>query len=243
MPMLAGHRNAAAATMSALSPCLAAACVGLLSACSPDQPPATTPGTTPAVWTGSPAPTGPAGTENAASEASGAQSITTQLKSPDGIEIATARLDFSNGYATVTIATTGAGHLAPGFHGMHIHKVGKCEPDSVAPTGGAPGDFLSAGGHFQVPGHSAHPDSGYLPPLQVRQDGSGMLVTTTDAFTMDDLLTGQQTAIIIHAGADNFGNIPPDRYQQSDGTPGPDAKTMSTGDAGKRVACGVIGSG
>ena len=65
--------------------------------------------------------------------------------------MATAKFDFSNGYATVTIATTGAGRLAPGFHGVHIHKVGKCEPNSVGPTGGAPGDFLSAGGHFQAP--------------------------------------------------------------------------------------------
>ena len=31
-----------------------------------------------------------------------------------------------------------------------------------------------------------------------------MLVTTTDAFTMDDLMTGEKTAIIIHAGADNL---------------------------------------
>jgi superoxide dismutase, Cu-Zn family len=77
----------------------------------------------------------------------------------------------------------------------------------------------------------------------VRRDGTAMLVTTTDAFTMDDLLTGEKTAIVIHAGADNFGNIPPDRYNQVNGTPGPDETTMSTGDAGKRVACGVIGAG
>jgi Cu-Zn family superoxide dismutase len=70
-----------------------------------------------------------------------------------------------------------------------------------------------------------------------------MLVTTTDAFALDDLLTGEKTAIIIHAGADNFANIPPERYSQTNGTPGPDAMTMSTGDAGKRVACGVIGAG
>ena len=69
-----------------------------------------------------------------------------------------------------------------------------------------------------------------------------MLVTTTDAFAMDDLLTGQKTAIIIHAGADNFANIP-ERYTQTNGTAGPDETTMSTGDAGKRVACGVIGAG
>ncbi len=42
--------------------------------------------------------------------------------------------------------------------------------------------------------------------------------------------------------ADNFGNIPPERYQQLNGAPGPDETTMTTGDAGKRVACGVITS-
>ncbi len=80
------------------------------------------------------------------------QSVTARLKAPDGTQVATAKFDFSNGYATITIATTGVGVLAPGFHGVHIHKVGRCEPNSVAPTGGAPGDFLSAGGHFQVAG-------------------------------------------------------------------------------------------
>ena len=55
---------------------------------------------------------------------------------------------------------------------MHIHSVGKCEANSVAPTGGAPGDFISAGGHFQAPGHSGHPASGDLTSLQVREDGS-----------------------------------------------------------------------
>ncbi|GAB7143836.1 hypothetical protein LRC484719_24260 [Mycobacterium riyadhense] len=171
------------------------------------------------------------------------ESLTTVLRTPDGTQVATAKIEFSNGYATVTIATTSVGVLSPGFHGVHIHKVGKCEANSVAPTGGAPGDFLSAGGHFHVPGHTGVPASGDLSSLQVRKDGSAMLVTTTDAFTMNDLLSGEKTAIIIHAGADNFANIPTDRYIQVNGTPGPDETTMTTGDAGKRVACGVIGSG
>jgi Cu-Zn family superoxide dismutase len=110
----------------------------------------------------------------------------------------------------------------------------------VAPTGGAPGDFLSAGGHYQTPGHTGHPASGDLTSLQVRSDGSAKLVTTTDAFTANDLLGGQKTAIIIHGNPDNFGNIPPEKYQQVNGTPGPDQATLDTGDAGKRVACGVI---
>ncbi|MCV7428960.1 superoxide dismutase[Cu-Zn] [Mycobacterium montefiorense] len=236
MPTLAGHRKVVV-TMSALS---AATSVALLSACSSPQHASSVPGTTPAIWTGSPAPSGTAGAEG---EGAGHPIVTTHLRAPDGTQVATAKFDFSNGYATITIATTGAGEIAPGFHGVHIHKVGKCEANSVGPTGGAPGDFLSAGGHFQAPGHSTEPASGDLTSLQVRRDGVGTLVTSTDAFTMEDLLTGEKTAIIIHAGADNFANIPPERYSQTNGTPGPDATTMSTGDSGKRVACGVIGAG
>jgi superoxide dismutase, Cu-Zn family len=170
------------------------------------------------------------------------ESLTTVLKGPDGVQVATAKFEFANGFATVTLQTTNVAVLSPGFHGVHLHSVGKCEPNSVAPTGGAPGDFNSAGGHFHPPGHGGHA-SGDLTSLQVRGDGSGMLVTTTDAFTMEDLLAGSKTAIMIHAGADNFGNIPADRYNQLNGTPGPDDTTMMTGDSGKRVACGVIGSG
>jgi Cu-Zn family superoxide dismutase len=233
------HRNAAAVVTSALA---AGSCVALVGACSSPQHASKVPGTTPAIWTGAAAPSPTSGTDGAEQQPAG-QSLTTQLKTPDGIQVATAKFDFSNGYATITIATSGPGHLTPGFHGVHIHKLGKCEPNSTAPTGGAPGDFLSAGGHFQAPGHSAEPASGDLTSLQVRKDGVGMLVTTTDAFAMEDLTTGEKTAIVIHAGADNFANIPPERYNQTNGTPGPDQTTMTTGDAGKRVACGVIGAG
>lgn len=233
------HRNVAAVVTSALA---AGSCVALVGACSSPQHASKVPGTTPAIWTGASAPSPTSGTDGAEQQPAG-QSLTTQLKTPDGIQVATAKFDFSNGYATITIATSGPGHLSPGFHGVHIHKVGKCEPNSTAPTGGAPGDFLSAGGHFQAPGHSAEPASGDLTSLQVRKDGVGMLVTTTDAFAMEDLTTGEKTAIVIHAGADNFANIPPERYNQTNGAPGPDQMTMTTGDAGKRVACGVIGAG
>jgi Cu-Zn family superoxide dismutase len=219
----------------------AAACAALVGACSSPQHASTSPGTTPAIWTGAPAPSGVSSGAGAAQP--GAQGMMARLRAPDGTEVATAKFDFGNGYATITIATSGPGRLAPGFHGVHIHKVGRCEANSAAPTGGAPGDFLSAGGHFQAPGHSGEPASGDLTSLQVRKDGSGMLVTTTDAFAMEDLLTGEKTAIIIHAGEDNFANIPADRYTQANGAPGPDETTMTTGDAGKRVACGVIGAG
>ncbi len=45
---------------------------------------------------------------------------------------------------------------------------------------------------------------------------------------------------MIHADADNFGNIPT-RYALPDNAAVPDQQTLSTGDAGGRVACGVIG--
>jgi Cu-Zn family superoxide dismutase len=216
-----------------------AASVALLSSCKPNQPPATSPGTTPAIWTGSPS---PSGTQQKGGQV-GPESLTTQLIAPNGAKVATATFEFADGYVKITLETTGQGALTPGFHGVHIHSVGKCEANSVAPTGGAPGDFLSAGGHYQAPGHSGEPMSGDLTSLQVRKDGGALLVTTTDAFTKEDLLAGQRTAIMIHAGADNFANIPADRYTQTNGAPGPDQTTMSTGDAGKRVACGVIGAG
>lgn len=201
------HRVVAAAAMSAIA---------LVGACSSPQHASKVTGTTPAIWTGASAPSPTSGTDGAEQQPAG-QSLTTQLKTPDGIQVATAKFDFSNGYATITIATSGAGHLTPGFHGVHIHKVGKCEANSTAPAGGAPGDFLSAGGHFQAPGHSGMPESGDLTMLEVRQDGSAYLVTTSDAFTRDQLLAGEKTALMIH-GAQN------------------------TESAMDRIACGVIGT-
>jgi Cu-Zn family superoxide dismutase len=216
-----------------------------LSACTPNEPVASQPGTTPSVWTGSPAPSAEAGGGGGGEgqAAPSGEKLTAQLKNASGTTVATADFAFSSGYVTVTVRSTGSGQLAPGFHGLHIHSVGKCEANSVAPTGGDPGDFNSAGAHFQAPGHSGHPASGDLTSLQVREDGTAELVTTTDAFTAEDLEAGAKTSIIIHEKADNFANIPPERYQQTNGTPPPDQTTLATGDAGKRVACGVIGTG
>ncbi|WP_099023120.1 superoxide dismutase[Cu-Zn] [Mycolicibacterium palauense] len=238
-----------AATLRAVTvTALFATPVALLSACAPPgQVPATTPGTTPAIWTGSPAPEpaeGMEGTEETGQETQVSESGTLEvpMMNPSGQQVATATFEFSESYATVTVETTGPGKLEPGFHGMHIHTVGKCEANSVAPDGGAPGNFLSAGGHWNAPGTQASGAamSGQLPPLLVREDGSGMLVTETDRFTEEDLQAGNGTAIMIHSGPDNFANIPEERYNQVNGTPGPDQSTLATGDAGSRVACGVI---
>jgi superoxide dismutase, Cu-Zn family len=184
------HTNVVVATFSAIA---------LLSACSSPQQPS-------------------AESTSSTSATPAAQTLSAELHTADGRSVATATFEFANGYATVTLKTTTNGILTPGLHGVHIHEIGKCEPNSADPMGGAPGDFMSAGMHFQAPGHTGEPPSGDLSTLDVRQDGAAYLVTTTDAFTRDDLLAGNKTALMVHGG----------EY-------GPDAE--------KRLACGVIGTG
>jgi superoxide dismutase, Cu-Zn family len=200
--------------LAAINTLLLSVSVVAASACSSPQHPSSQPGTTPAVQSGAPG-------SSTTTPATGAGSLTAQLKTPDGREVATATFDFTNGYATVTVKTTASGILAPGFHGMHVHAIGKCEPNSVAPTGGPPGNFLSAGDHYQAPGHTGKPESGDLASLEVRSDGSAYLVTTTDAFTRDQLLAGDKTALMLHGTEGGDMNMP--------------------GMAMERVACGAIG--
>ncbi len=231
-------RTVAAASLFAV-PALA------LSACAPPgQVPTDTTGTTPAIWTGSPSPSAPPGEAgHGGSGEAGGEVLSTELKTADGTTVAIADFEFADGYALITVETTGGGQLDPGFHGLHVHSVGMCEADSMPPGGGTAGDFLSAGGHLQVPGHSSYPPSGDLPNLFVRQDGSAMMTVATDAFTAEELTAEDGTALMIHANPSNFGNIPPEKYNQVNGTPGPDQESLAAGDAGSRVACGVITSG
>ena len=139
--------------------------------------------------------TNPSGTSTTTSGASSAKSLTAQLNTTDGKHVADATVDFSNGYATVTVETVGTGNLSPGFHGVHLHAIGKCE-----------GDFSSAGEHFQASGHTGQPASGDLPPLLVRSDGSGKIVATSDGFTEDELKGAEGSSIVLHQAADMGGN-------------------------------------
>ncbi|WP_083889803.1 superoxide dismutase[Cu-Zn] [Nocardia pneumoniae] len=212
------------------TPLLAVAVFGL-AACTNSQESSDVKGTTPPVWTGSPAPAGQQTTEHGTPHTD--PGVNVELKDPSGASVGTANFAKDGSHLQVTVEAHG---LRPGFHGLHVHQVGKCEANSVAPTGGPAGDFLSAGGHLQVGSANAHPASGDLTSLEVRSDGSAKLVTTTDSVTLDEL---KGKALIIHADADNFGNIP-NRYVRADGVAGPDETTLATGDAGGRVACGVI---
>ncbi|MFC9896867.1 superoxide dismutase family protein [Nocardia sp. NPDC127579] len=214
-----------------VTPVLAVAVFGL-AACTNSQESSDVKGTTPPVWTGADAPPkAEPGKETGTPHAGSGYKV--ELKDASGAAVGTATFVANGGHLQLTVSAHG---LKPGFHGLHIHSVGKCEPNSVAPTGGPAGAFLSAGGHLQVGNANSHPASGDLTSLEVRSDGAAELVTTTDAVTLDDI---KGKALMIHADADNFGNIP-NRYLQANGAAGPDQSTLATGDAGDRVACGVI---
>jgi superoxide dismutase, Cu-Zn family len=109
--------------------------------------------------------------------------------------------------------------LAPGAHGFHVHEFGDCSAT----------DFTSAGGHFnptQEPHGAPTADKrheGDMGNIQAGADGTAT-VDYTDSrldFEGDDSALGR--GVIVHEKAD-------------------DLKTQPTGDAGGRLACGVIGA-
>ena len=69
------------------------------------------------------------------------------------------------------------------------------------------------------------PNSGDLPNMSVDGLGGGRLETITDRVTLDpgakSVFDADGSAIVVHAGSDDF-------------------KTDPTGNAGGRIACGVI---
>jgi Cu/Zn superoxide dismutase len=130
-----------------------------------------------------------------------------------------------------------ASGLTPGFHGFHIHDIGTC----TAPA------FTSASGHYNPAGagHGAH--AGDNPVVLARADGSADQTFVTKSYTVAELLSAD-VAAVIHAGADNYGNIPARyRYDTDNNGPefgdpiGPDPNTTGkTGDAGARKVCGPV---
>jgi len=159
--------------------------------------------------------------------------LTTTLHDADGMRIGTATLTAMTGGAVVTVT---AHSLAAGYHGLHIHTIGLCEPDSPSPTDPTIiGDFLSAGGHLAHDDQTHGEHAGDLPSLYVGQDGRGTVTFATDAFTPAELLDADGSAVMVHEGRDNYANIP-DRYAPD----GPDLDTLKTGDSGPRIACAAL---
>ena len=121
------------------------------------------------------------------------------------------------------------GAVPTGFHGFHVHASGNCT------TGGSPPvPFGNAGGHLNPSNVSHGGHAGDMPVLLVKSDGSAETSFETDRFRVNDLFDADGSAIVVHANADNYANIPTVPYG------GPVGATLTTGDAGGRFACGVV---
>jgi Cu-Zn family superoxide dismutase len=149
---------------------------------------------------------------------------------PAAAELANASLKDSGGKAVgdVDLAQTPGGVLlkvsikgvSPGEHAFHIHEVGKCQ---------AP--FTSAGGHFNPGKHkhgilSGQGHAGDMPNLHVPQSGELDVEIVNDKITLEkgkpnSVFDADGSAIVIHASADDY-------------------RTDPAGNAGGRIACGVI---
>ena len=150
----------------------------------------------------------------------------------DGTGVSRGVVTFTQQAGSV-LAHVEARGLTPGFHGLHVHAVGSC----VSPA------FTSAGGHHN-PGSASHGShAGDMPVLRAGADGVASPTFAIDSCTAASLFATDGRAVVVHAGPDNYANVPT-RYVSSDPTGpaggGPDTPTLSTGDAGARAACGVV---
>ena len=107
--------------------------------------------------------------------------------------------------------------LTPGTHGFHVHEVGDCS---------AP-DASSAKGHFNPGGHphgardAAQRHEGDLGNVTADASGKAEARLVDSKLALDGANSIVGKAVIVHEKADDF-------------------KTQPTGDAGGRVACGVV---
>jgi Cu-Zn family superoxide dismutase len=166
---------------------------------------------------------------------------TAVMKNAAGASVAKvlfARINNERALVTVTVNFPG---IREGFHGFHIHANDNpangdgCIADPAQP---ANTHFVSADGHFNptIVTHGDH--DGDTPGVNVLVDGSALL-SYTHELTLAEI-TGR--AVILHDGKDNFGNIPLGTAANQYTANAPDAITLTqnTGNAGNRIACGVI---
>jgi Cu-Zn family superoxide dismutase len=166
---------------------------------------------------------------NAADNSQRSSHLRVELKDVHGkraAQVDIARLEHGGNQVTVH-----AWNLTPGFHAIHIHAVGVCDPAGVKP-------FASAGGHFNPTGKPEGMQAGAFPVLLAGANGEAQAQFTDGNFAIGDLFGPAGTAIVIHAAPDNYANVPP-RYL-ANGVAGPDTESQMTGDAGTRIACGVL---
>lgn len=170
------------------------------------------------------------------STATGAALAVASLADVDGNALGEVTFTQKDGSLQVSVLAEG---MDPGFYGFHVHEMGKCEVDSAAPDDPSDtGAFKSAGGHIPGQDGAKHPNhAGDLPTLLVGQNGTATMTGSTDRLDESLLMDPDGSAVVIHSKPDNFANIP-ERYAAN----GPDEDTTGAGDAGERLACGVVES-
>lgn len=153
------------------------------------------------------------------------------------------RVSFANdGDATLVTISAQLPADQAGIHGMHVHANDVADNGNgclADPNAAASTHFVSADGHYNPHGEGHGHHQGDMPALFFSTSGEGFMQFRTDRFGPDEL---RGRALILHAGADNYGNVPvgdaDDQY-----SPNTDAATQltaKTGNAGARLACGVI---
>jgi superoxide dismutase, Cu-Zn family len=159
---------------------------------------------------------------------------TAVLRDVNGTKVGKVKFEGDDHGTAVKATLNGITVGLDGFHGFHLHANdagGQCDPAATA------GPFTNVGGHWNptAKDHGSH--SGDLPSIQVLLDGSGSARSVTGRFDPADI-AGR--AVILHAGPDNFGNVPTRYVTGQPPVAGPDATTKGTGDAGGRIACGIV---
>ncbi len=155
------------------------------------------------------------------------------LKDAEGNPVGAVRFDARRGGRVGVEAEVNDVAPADQFHGFHVHTTGACDPATEVP-------FSSAGGHFNPEAtiHGEH--AGDLPVLLVKPGGRAEAKFETKRFRLAQLFDEDGSAVIVHAGRDNYANIPERYHSHTEDVLGPDSVTKATGDAGDRFACGVV---
>ena len=128
------------------------------------------------------------------------------------------------------------------FHGFHVHANDNPANGQgcVADPAASPATwFTSADGHLKAATEQHAHHAGDMPALLLNADGSASAAFTTDRIAPSQLVG---RAVILHADADNFGNVPTGTAA-TEYTPNSQAgvdATLATGNAGARLACGVV---
>jgi Cu-Zn family superoxide dismutase len=166
------------------------------------------------------------------------------LRLADGTDIGRVRFSPEVGATVVSVSLSVPADTTSvrSFHGFHIHA-----NDNPANGDGCLADpaaasstwFVSADGHLRAGTETHASHVGDMPSLHLNTDGTASARFSIDRIAPADL-SGR--AVIVHAGADNFGNVPvgPNADQYTPNSQTAIDRTQATGNAGDRIACGLI---